>query len=532
MISSELCSRVVKIFIQIFEPLLGTHLSDEPVFLCEALPNMALVGKSRKGVPMLRKLFLRKPMQAEFVQLDDEPHGLKRHLGSVQLTAIGIGAVIGAGIFVITGQAAAIYAGPSVVLSFIIAAIICIFAGLCYAELSSLIPIAGGSYSYSYVALGEFPAWIIGWTVTAQYIVSASTVAVGWGGYFVSFLRDWGLTFPEFCSQSPLLHDVETGWALSGSLINLPAILLVLVVGSLVAIGIRAAAHFNNVMVVIKLATILLFIGIGIFHVQPENWHPFIPPNEGFFGEFGWSGVLRGAGLVFFAYVGFDTLSTLAQDAKNPQRDLPRGILSSLGICTLAYIVTSLVLTGIVSYHLLNVPDPMSVALNAMGPHFFWVAFIVKLAILAGLASVVLVQILGQTRVFMAISKDGLLPRPFSKIHRTTRTPVFSCIITMLSIMFLAGLFPVEILGQLVSMTTLFIFAIVCLGVWVLRHTHPEFKRPFRVPFVPWVPFFGMLCCVAQMCFLPLVTWCQLICWIALGLFVYFSYSIRNSKIR
>ena len=481
---------------------------------------------------MIKKLFLRKRLQADFVEVDDEKHGLKRHLGWFQLIVIGIGAIIGAGIFVITGTAAAEYAGPAIVLSFISASIICIFAGLCYAELSSLIPIAGGSYSYAYVALGELPAWIIGWSVSGQYILASSTVAVGWSGYFKSFLNGIGLRLPEHLSASPFYYEVGHGWSWSGSLIDLPAILLVVFIGAMISIGIKAAARFNNAMVVIKLCTVALFIIIGIAHIDPSNWHPFIPENTGRFGDFGISGIFRGAGLVFFAYIGFDTVSTLAQDAKSPQRDLPRGILGSLLICTLAYIIVALILTGIVSYKTLNVPDPIAVALDAMGPGFFWVSSIVKVAILAGLASVVLVQVLGQTRMFMAIGKDGLLPKTFSKIHSKTHNPLAGTMITTAAVLVLAGLFPVAILGQLVSIMTLFIFAIVCLGVWVLRHTHPEFKRPFRVPFVPWIPLLGIVTCVGQMFFLPMVTWVQLLVWLALGFVVYFAYSIRHSKIR
>src|SRR3990167_7417051 len=263
---------------------------------------------------------------------------------------------------------------------------ICLFAGLCYAELSSLIPIAGGSYSYSYVAMGEFAAWLVGWTLTAQYIISASTVAVGWSGYFVSLMNDFGVHFSRVFTDAPLEYQAGMGWKLTGSILNLPAMLLVTFVGCMVSIGIRAVSYFNNVMVVMKISTIILFLLLGFFFVNSDNWFPFIPENTGTFGQFGWSGILRGAGLVFFAYIGFDTVSTLAQDAKNPQKDLPKGILGSLAICTIAYIVTSLILTGVVSYTLLNVPDPMSVALNAMGPKFFWFKFLVKLAILAGLA--------------------------------------------------------------------------------------------------------------------------------------------------
>jgi APA family basic amino acid/polyamine antiporter len=481
---------------------------------------------------MGKRLFLRKPLKADFVEIDEEHHGLKRHLGWFQLMVIGIGAIIGAGIFVITGKAAAEYTGPAIVLAFVIASFICIFAGLCYAELSSLIPIAGGSYSYAYVALGELPAWIIGWSVTAQYLLSASTVAAGWSGYLKNFLKDWNIhILPEYGS-APLQYDTISGWAFSGSFLDVPAMLLVLFIGVMITIGIKAAAHFNSIMVIIKLCTITLFVILGIPHIEMANWTPFIPENTGHFGDFGWSGIVRGAGLVFFAYIGFDTVSTLAQDAKNPQRDLPRGILGSLAICTVAYIVVSGILTGIVSYQLLNVPDPIAVALDAMGPAYFWVATIVKVAILAGLASVVLVQLLGQTRIFLAIGRDGLLPHPFAKIHAKTRTPLIATLVTTLVTMVLTGLFPVEILGQLVSMVTLFIFSIVCLGVWVLRHTHPEFKRPFKVPFVPWVPALGILCCISQMLVLPAVTWLQLILWMILGAIIYFTYSIRHSKIR
>lgn len=481
---------------------------------------------------MLKKLFIRKRLQANFNEADSDHHALKRHLGWFQLVVIGIGAIIGAGIFVITGTAAAQYAGPGIVLSFVVASIICVFAGLCYAELSSLIPVAGGSYSYAYVALGELPAWIIGWSVTGQYIFSASTVAVGWSGYLRSFLEDWGWRVPDWCAHSPFYYQADQGWGFSGSFLDLPAILLIAFTGIMISIGIKAAARFNSAMVVIKLCTVALFIIVGISRIKIANWVPFIPENTGHFGEYGISGIFRAAGLVFFAYIGFDTVSTLAQDAKNPQKDLPKGILGSLGICTIAYVIVALILTGVVSYKFLDVPDPIAVALDAMGPSFFWVASIVKVAILAGLASVVLVQLLGQTRIFMAIGKDGLLPKYFSKMSPKTNTPLSGSIITSGAVIILAGLFPIEILGQLVSMMTLFIFAIVCLGVWILRHTHPEFKRSFKVPLVPLVPILGILCCLGQMLVLPVVGLLQMLGWLILGLLIYFSYSMRHSKIR
>lgn len=477
-----------------------------------------------------RGLFLRKAFNSKSEELDEQP-GFKRHLGSIQLTAIGIGAIIGAGIFVISGQAAAAYAGPAVTLSFIIAATICLFTGLCYAELAAMIPISGGSYSYAYIAMGEFPAWIVGLAITAQYLVSASTVAVGWSSYLVSLLTDFGLRVSPLFSNAPFLYD-STGWHLSGSIINFPAVFLVGLVGFCISVGIKAVARFNNLMVIIKLSTILVFVLLGLPHIQSENLTPFIPENTGTFGEFGWSGILRASGLVFFAYLGFDTVSSLAQDAKNPQRDLPRGILGSLIISTLAYIATALVLTGVAKYTTLNVADPMSIALNALGPKFFWFKFIVKIAIIAGLGSVVLVQLLGQTRIFYSVGKDGLLPGAFCKINQTFKTPLFTSIVTGAISLVVAGLFPVNILGELVSLTTLFLFATVCLGVLVLRYRHPEFKRPFKVPFAPFIPGLGLVACVTQMCFLNFTTWVQLAIWLGVGFAIYFGYGLKHSKIR
>lgn len=476
--------------------------------------------------------FVKKKIGSKFLDTESEHHGLKRHLTSFHLIAIGIGAIIGAGIFVITGQAAAQFAGPGIALSFIIAAFICMLAGLCYAELSASMPVSGGAYSYAYAALGEFPAWLVACAFMIQYMISSATVAVGWSGYFVSFLADFGLHLPVAFSGAPLVYDAVTGWGMSGAVFNVPAVLIVMILSVLIMVGIKAAAHFNNVMVVIKLCTIALFIVLGFFYVKAQNWTPFIPENTGVFGDFGWSGVLRAAGLVFFAYIGFDTVSTLAQDAVNPQRDLPVGILGSLAICTGAYIATALVLTGVAGYASLNVPDPMSVALNVMGPHLFWIKFLVKIAILAGLASVVLVQMLGLTRVFLAISKDGLLPKSLSKLHPKTRTPVRATFTIAGSIMVVSGLFSVEILGSLVSMSALFIFAIVCAGVWILRHTHPDLERPFKVPFVPFVPLLGIVTCFGQMCFLPLATWIQMLIWFGLGVVFYYFYGLKNSRLR
>lgn len=482
---------------------------------------------------MKKGLFIRKPIRAvESDEPEEEQHQLKRHLGPFNLTAIGIGAIIGAGIFVITGQAASLYAGPAIILSFLIASTVCVFAGLCYAELSSMIPVSGGSYSYSYVAMGEFPAWIVGWSITGQILFSSSTVAVGWSGYCSSFLKDIGIHLSPIFTNSPIAYTIEEGWQLTGALINLPAVLLVLAIGTMISIGIKAATHFNNLMVIIKLTTIVLFILLGFSYIKMENLTPFIPENSGLFGEFGWSGVFRAAGLLFFAYIGFDTVSTLAQESINPQKDLPKGILGSLLISTGAYIITSLVLVGIVHYTNLNVPDPMSVALNAMGSSFGWLKSVVKLAILAGLASVVLVQTLSLTRVFFTVSKDGLISKRFSKINRKTKTPLFSTIATSLFCVIISGLLPVNILGELVSMQTLFLFAIVCLGVLILRYMHPEFERPFKVPLVPFIPGIGILVCLFQMGCLPIGTWIQFLIWLTCGLLIYFGYGMRHSKLR
>ncbi|HLB53082.1 MAG TPA: amino acid permease [Chlamydiales bacterium] len=482
----------------------------------------------------MKKLFKKKGIHSAFSETGEEESGgkLKRHLRAGHLTSIGIGAIIGAGIFVITGQAAALYAGPAVMISFCLAALICTLTGLCYAELSSMIPIAGGSYSYSYVALGELPAWIIGWSVIGQCIISVSTVAVGWGGYCVSFLKDISVHTPEIFAKAPIAWSSDLGWHLSGAMLNLPAIGVIVFLTALISMGIKAAAHFNNVMVVIKLCTIALFIIIGLPFINTDNWVPFIPENTGIFGEFGWSGILRASGMVFFAYIGFDTVATLAQESIEPQKSIPKGILGSLFICTIAYIFTCLVLTGVVSYTMLNVPDPMSVALTAMGSKMFWFNFIVKFAIIAGLTTVILVQILGQSRMFFAISKDGLLPKAFSKLHPKTQTPLFGTLVTGLSCVLVSGIFSVEILAQFVSIATLFIFGIVCLGVLILRRLHPEFPRPFKVPFVPVIPLLGIATCLAQMCLLPAFTWLQLIGWIAIGLLLYFGYGIRHSVVQ
>jgi APA family basic amino acid/polyamine antiporter len=483
---------------------------------------------------MSKGLFVKKSIKSLLDEASSEAKhgGLKRSLGPVQLTAFGIGAIIGAGIFVLTGQAAASYAGPAIMISFILAAVICVFAALCYAEFASLIPMSGSAYSYAYVTMGEFVAWVIGWGLTLEYLFSAATVAVGWSGYFVSLLEDIGIRVPAALSNAPLVYDAASGWTQSGAYVNLPAMLIVAIMGCLVALGIKCAAGFNSVMVVIKMVVILLFIGCGIAFLKADNWQPFMPENTGVFGQFGWSGVFRGAGVVFFAFIGFDALSTLAQESKNPQRDLPIGMLGSLGISTIVYMIMALVLTGVVSYTLLGVSDPIAVAVNALGTKFIWLRYFVKVAILAGLTSVILVMILGQSRIFYTMSHDGLMPKLFGKVHPKLRTPFFTTIIVTLVGMLISGTFPVVILGQLTSMGALLAFAIVCFGVMVLRYTQPLLHRPFKVPFSPWVPLAGTLACVAQMVLLPGVTWVQLVIWMAIGWAIYYFYGRHHSKAR
>lgn len=458
--------------------------------------------------------------------------GLQRSLSGINLISMGIGAIIGAGVFVLLGQAAAQYAGPGVVFSFLFAAIICIFAALCYAEFASLIPIAGGPYSYAYATLGEFVAWTIGWVLTLEYLFSAATVAVGWSGYLSSFLAEFNLFLPKIIASSPLAYNIETGWSLTESFVNLPAVLIMGFIGMMIAIGIEAASRFNNIVVLIKLTVIVLFIVCGIAFIKVENWTPFIPENKGIFGEFGFSGILRGAGLVFFAYIGFDALSTLAQEARNPQKDMPIGMVGSLGIAASVYILLALVLTGLVKYTNLGGDAPFSDALEMLGDNFIWLRYVAKFGILVGLTSVVLVMMIGQTRIFYAMAIDGLLPKAFGKVHKKFHTPFLNTIFLTLLGMLVCGFFPVGILGQLVSMGTLMAFGIVCFGVLILRYRQPKLHRPFKVPFFPWIPLAGTLACLIQMIALPAITWMQLVFWTFLGYIIYFGYGVRHSLIR
>jgi basic amino acid/polyamine antiporter, APA family len=429
------------------------------------------------------------------------------------------------------------------VISFILAGTACAFAGLCYAEFAAMIPIAGSAYTYGYATLGELVAWIIGWDLILEYLFAASTVAVGWSGYVVSFLKDLGIVIPPEYTSAPYVHATPAdagwnvwrlfteGWSATGAVLNVPAMFIVGLITVLLIIGISESATFNNLAVAIKVTVVLLFIAFGVAYVNAENWTPFVPPAAGE-GKYGWDGIVRGAGVIFFAYIGFDAVSTAAQECRNPQKDMPIGILGSLAICTVLYIAVALVLTGIVHYSQLNVPDPIAVGINAVGEQLTWLRPIIKIGAIAGLSSVILVMLLGQPRIFYTMSKDGLLPPVFSSVHPKFRTPWLASAVTGVVAMTFAGLLPIGLLGELVSIGTLLAFAIVCAGVLVLRYTDPDRPRPFRTPLVPLVPIGGIAACLYLMLGLPNDTWARLIIWMALGLAIYFLYGKRHSKVQ
>jgi APA family basic amino acid/polyamine antiporter len=462
-------------------------------------------------------------------------HSLKRALGPWNLTLLGIGAIIGTGIFVLTGTVAAQNAGPAVVLSFVLAGVASIFAALCYAEFASLVPMAGSAYTYGYATLGEFIAWIIGWDLVLEYALGAVTVAIGWSGYVVSFLKDIGIVVPPAFSAAHGTVITLADGTTTTAIFNLPAVFIIAIVTALLVVGIKESANVNNVIVFIKVAVVIIFIAGAAHAINPANWHPFIPPQtigpDGVpvRGAFGWDGIVAGAGVVFFAYIGFDAVSTAAQEAKNPQRDMPIGIIGSLLICTLLYILVSGIATGVMSYTELNVPDPIAVVADRAG--LGWISTFIKLGAIAGLSSVILVMLMGQSRVFYTMAKDGLLPQFVNKIHPKFQTPWITSIVTGVAVAIPAGWFTVREAGSLVSIGTLLAFVIVSAGILVLRIREPGLVRPFRAPFVWFTSFAGAASAIYLMIHLPWRTWERLLIWLAIGLVVYFTYGIKNSRL-
>ena len=476
-------------------------------------------------------LMTTKPLSRIQAESEGGAHTLKRTLGPGSLVALGIGAIIGAGLFSITGIAAANYAGPAIALSFVLAAIGCAFAGLCYSEFSTMIPIAGSAYTYAYATMGEFLAWVIGWDLVLEYAVGAATVSISWSSYVVTVLHNLGIYLPPYLIASPWQPVQLPNGQLVHGLINLPAIFIICAVSTLLIVGIKESANVNAVVVVIKVAVVLVVIGVGIWFVKGSNYTPFIPENTGKFGEFGWSGILRAAGVIFFAYIGFDAVSTAAQEAKNPQKDMPIGIIGSLIVCTILYIAFSVVLTGLANYKdFKDAAAPVAVAI-ANTP-YRWLHPLVNLAVILGLTSVILVMLLGQSRVFFSMSRDGLLPKVFSEIHPHFRTPWRSNILFMVFVSLFSGFAPISVVGEMTSIGTLFAFVIVCAGIIIMRRTHPDIPRPFRTPWVPLVPILGILVNFAMMFGLGWTNWARLFVWLAIGLCVYFGYSRYHSRLR
>jgi len=469
----------------------------------------------------------RKSLAAIAATADGHGASLAKTLGPFSLVCLGIGCIIGAGIFVLTGKAAASFAGPAISLSFVLAGVACAFVGLCYAELAAMIPASGSAYTYAYATVGEIFAWIIGWDLVLEYGMGAATVAVGWSGYAVSLLESFGIhVSPQWASATGDVVTLADGTSVTG-ILNLPAVLVVAALTLLLMLGTRESSRVNNIMVAFKLFVIAIVILVGAFYVHSAYWTPFMPENTGTFGQFGWSGVLRGSSVVFFAYIGFDAVSTAAQEARQPQKDMPTGILGSLIICTILYVLMALVMTGMVPFQNLGVPDPVAVAMDATGIR--WLSILVKCAALAGLTTVIFVLLFGQARIFFSIAKDHLLPPLFGAVHPRFRTPFFSQALIGIVVAAVAACFPIGLLGEMVSIGTLFAFLLVCAAVIYLRRSDPEAHRPFRTPAVPWLPILGIAFSLLLMLGLPLATWMRLVVWLAIGLAIYFSYGHPRS---
>lgn len=458
-------------------------------------------------------------------------NSLKRSLGAVNLVAIGVGVIIGAGLFSLTGIAAANNSGPAVILSFVIAAVGCAFSALCYAEFASMVPVSGSAYTYAYATLGELFAWIIGWDLILEYSVGAATVGISWSQYLVKFLEKFDIFIPPQLVLSPFETATLADGSIVRGIVNLPSILIIALITSIIIRGTKGSAIFNVIVVALKVGVVIVFIALGWHYIDPANYHPFIPNNTGTFGEFGWSGVLRGAGVVFFVFIGFDIVATMAQETKNPQRNMPIGILGSLLVCTVLFILFGYVMTGLANYtEFKNSAAPVAIAI-ANTP-YQWLGVAVILAILIGYTSVILVDLLGQSRVFYSMSKDGLLPKIFSELHPKFNTPYKSNIVLCIFISFFAGLVPISVVGEMTSIGTLLAFVMVCLGVLILRKKEPNLERPFKTPFVPIVPVLGIITCVVMMVSLPFDTWLRLFVWLAIGFLIYFFYGKKRSKLR
>lgn len=481
------------------------------------------------------KIFAKKPIEVLLAQAAEQgDHTLKRSLGPVSLTALGIGSVIGAGIFVLTGQAAEAHAGPAITISFIIAGLVCALAALCYAELASTIPVAGSAYTYAYATVGEFFAWIIAWDLIVEYLFAGATVAVGWSGYFVGMMADFGVLIPAAWSQAPYLVNDAHQLVATGAILNVPAMAIVAITAAVLIAGVTESAVFNNAIVLLKVSVVLLVIIFGFLYVNPANWQPFIPaettdPITGA-SKYGLGGIFAAAGVIFFAYIGFETISTAAQETKNPQRTLPIGILASLAICTALYILMSLVITGLAPYTSLNVPAPVYVAVDNVGPQLAWLKPVVTIGATVGLASTIMALLYGQSRIFYAMSRDGLLPPIFSKVHPKRRTPWAGTALTALFAGLMAGLFPIGLLGELVSVGTLLAFSMICGAVLYLRITRPDLPRAFKTPLVWLVAPGGMLACLYLISSLPAATFVRLVVWLAIGVVVYFGYAYWHSR--